>query len=206
MPFLCRMRAIGAALIVVLWSGVTGIGVAAAEEPSEFVKTLGERAIAVLTAEGSTPEGRKAQYRDLLSEGFAVNTIARFVLGRHWRAATPEERDEYLELFRDFVLDTYSQRLDGYAGETFEIIKSLPLDERDTMVSTEIRGAEGPAIRVDYRVRSHEGTNKIVDILVEGISLVVTQRAEFASVINREGFDGLMELLREYSAGDTVSN
>ncbi len=206
MPFLCRMRAIGAALIVVLWSGATGIGVAAAEEPFQFVKTLGDRAITILASEGSTPEGRKAQFRDLLNEGFAVNIIGRFVLGRYWRAATPEERDEYLVLFRDFVLDIYSQRLDGYAGENFEIIESIVIDKRDTMVSTEIRGAEGPAIRVDYRVRSHEGTNKIVDILVEGISLVVTQRAEFASVIKREGFEGLLARLREYSAGDTVSN
>lgn len=206
MPLLRRMGAVGAVLIVALWSGASGIGAAAADGPAEFVKILGERAIAVLTAEGSTPEGRKAQYRRLLSDGFAVNTIGRFVLGRHWRAATPDERDEYLELFRDFVLDTYSQRLDGYTGETFEVIESRPVDEQDTMVSTEIGGSTGSSIRVDYRVRSHEGDHKIVDVLVEGISLVVTQRAEFASVINREGFDGLMELLREYNAGDTASN
>ena len=206
MPFLCRMRAVGAVLIVVLWSGATGIGVAATDEPAQFVKALGERAIAVLTAEGSTPEARRAQYRELLDEGFAVNTIGRFVLGRYWRAATPEERDEYLRLFRDFVLDTYSQRLDGYAGETFEVIKSRPLDEQDTMVSTEIRGSTGPSIHVDYRVRTHDGTHQIVDVLVEGISLLVTQRAEFASVINREGFEGLLARLREYGSGDTVSN
>ncbi len=206
MPFLCRMRAIGAVLIGVLWSGATCIGVDAAEEPSQFVKTLGERAINILTSEGTTPEGRKAQFRDLLDEGFAVNTIGRFVLGRYWRAATPEELNEYLVLFRDFVLDTYSQRLDSYAGETFEIIKSQPLDEQDTMVSTEIGGTDGPAIRVDYRVRSQAGIHKIVDVLVEGVSLVVTQRAEFASVINREGFDGLIEILRRYGSKDTASN
>ncbi len=206
MPLLCRMWAIGAVLGVALWSGAAGIGVAASDEPAQFVKALGERAIALLTSEGSTPEGRKQQYRKLLDEGFAVNTIGRFVLGPYWRAATREERDEYLVLFRDFVLDTYSQRLDGYAGETFDVIKSQPLDERDTMVSTEIRGSEGPAIRVDYRVRSQEGIHKIVDVLVEGISLVVTQRAEFASVINREGFEGLLERLREFGAADTAAN
>ena len=206
MPFLRPMRAFGALLIVVLWSGAAGIGAAASDGPAAFVKALGERAIAVLTTEGSTPEERKAQYRELLDEGFAVNTIGRFVLGRHWRAATPEERHEYLKLFRDFVLDTYSQRLDGYAGETFEIIKSQPLDEQDTMVSTEIGGSDGPSIRVDYRVRTHDGTHQIVDVLVEGISLVVTQRAEFTSVINREGLDGLMELLREYDGGGTAAN
>ena len=206
MPFLRRTRAIGVLLIGVLWSGAAGIGVAAAEEPSQFVRTLGERAINILTSEGTTPEGRKAQFRDLLDEGFAVSTIGRFVLGRQWRAATPEERDEYLGLFRDFVLDTYSQRLDGYAGATFEIIESQPIDEHDTIVSTEIGGTDGPPIRVDYRVRSQAGIHKIVDVMVEGISLVVTQRAEFASVINREGLDGLMERLREFSGAATAAN
>ena len=104
-------------------------------------------------------------------------------------------------LFREFVLDTYAERLDGYAGETFEVVKAQVLDERDTMVSTEIRGTDGPAIRVDYRVRAIGGVHKIVDVLVEGVSLIVTQRAEFASVINREGLDGLIARLRQYESG-----
>ena len=169
------------------------------EDPSSFVKQLGDRTIAVLTNESFSAEDRMTQYRQLLREGFAVNTIARFALGRYWRAATPDIREEYLGLFQEFVLDIYSKRLNGFSGETFTIIKSQPIDETDTMVSTEISAADGPAIRVDYRVRVHNGALQIVDVLVEGISLIITQRSEFASVINRDGLEGLMDRLRQYN-------
>ena len=182
------------------WGGVSALSQATSPDASsEFVKRLGERTIEVLSNESYTAEDRMDRYRELLREGFAVNTIGRFALGRYWRAASPELREEYLVLFQEFVLDIYSKRLDGFSGETFTIIKSLPIDETDTMVSTEISGGDGPPIRVDYRVRSHDGNLQIVDVLVEGISLIITQRSEFASVINRGGLEGLMDKLRQYN-------
>lgn len=199
-------RAFGIALLVILWSAVATPAIAGSEDSARFVKSLGDRAIMILSDESSTSESRKIAYRDLLNEGFAVNTIGRFVLGRYWRAATDDERSEYLGLFRTFVLDTYAERLDSFTGETFQVIQTQPIDDKDTIVSTEIGGSDGPPIRVDYRVRSHKGTNKIVDILVEGISLIVTQRSEFASVINREGFEGLMDRLRQNEIGDSAAN
>ena len=198
MSLIRRIWAVGVILVAVPWTDTAGSAGDVTNEPSRFVQSLGDRAISVLTNEGYSAGDRKARYRNLLDEGFAVNTIGRFALGSYWRAATPDERDEYLGLFREFVLDTYAERL---AGETFEFVKAQVLDERDTMVSTEIRGTDGPAIRVDYRVRAIDGVHKIVDVLVEGVSLIVTQRAEFASVINREGLDGLIARLRQYESG-----
>ncbi len=201
-----RVRTFGTALLVVLWSATAVPVLAGSDDPAIFVKSLGDRAIMVLSDENSTPESRKIEYRRLLDEGFAVNTIGRFALGRHWRVATEDERMEYLDLFRIFVLDTYAERLDSFTGETFAVIESRSLDDKDAMVSTEIGGESGPQIRVDYRVRSHDGTLKIVDVMVEGISLIVTQRSEFTSVINREGFEGLMARLRQYDSGGYLTN
>lgn len=181
------------------WGGASALSQASLDAPSEFVRQLGDKTIEVLSNENYSPEDRMEHYRDLLRDGFAVNTIARFALGRYWRKATPEVREEYLALFQEFVLDIYSKRLDSFSGETFTIIKSETVNETDTMVSTEISGGDGPSIRVDYRVRSHEGTLQIVDVLVEGISLIVTQRSEFASVISRDGLDGLLDKLRKYT-------
>lgn len=189
--------------IVPLAAALTWGGIAASanslEASSAFVKQLGDRTIEVLTNESYSAEDRMAHYRDLLRDGFAVNTIARFALGRHWRSATPELREEYLALFQDFVLDIYSKRLNAFSGESFTILESIAIDGSDTMVSTEISGGDGPPIRVDYRVRSQNDALQIVDVLVEGISLIVTQRSEFASVINRDGLEGLMDKLREYT-------
>lgn len=175
----------------------------AAVNPSSaagFVKTLGDSAIAVLTDKNTDRSERRRRYRELLDAGFAVKTIARFVIGRYWRMATPEQRDEYLRLFREFVLETYASRLDSYAGEKFKIVSAKPLDNKDTIVATEIGSGDGPPIRVDYRVRRRDDNYKIVDVMVEGVSLITTQRQEFASIINRDGIEGLLALLRERTA------
>jgi len=175
----------------------------AAVEPNAaagFVKTLGDSAIAVLSDKTVDKSERRRRYRELLDAGFAVKTIARFVIGRYWRVATPEQRDEYLRLFREFVLETYASRLDNYAGEQFKVVGAKPLDDKDTIVSTEIGSGDGPPIRVDYRVRRRAGDYKIVDVMVEGVSLITTQRQEFASIIDRDGIEGLIALLRERTA------
>ena len=188
-------------LAAVSWGGTAALSqTTSLDTPSEFVRQLGERTIEVLSNESYTAEDRMARYRELLRDGFAVNIIGRFALGRYWRTASPELREEYLALFQEFVLDIYSKRLDGFSGEIFTIVKSKTLDETDTLVSTEISGGDGPSIRVDYRVRSFEDKFQIVDVLVEGISLIVTQRSEFASIINRDGIEGLLEKLRQYTS------
>ncbi len=189
---------IGVAVVVAFSSLPSDAAGAPSHDPAKFVKWLGDEAIAILTTPNTIAEERKERYRDLLDRGFAVDIIARFVLGRHWRAATREQREEYRRLFREFVLDTYAERLDGYAGQTFEILEALPLGDVDTIVRTEIRQPDGPPIRVDYRVRQRREAFKVIDVQVEGISLITTQRSEFNSIIARDGIDGLLELLREH--------
>ncbi len=199
------MALVGAAVGVALWSSVFPAATEPTQKAADFVRSLGAEAIAILSTPNATDAQRNLRYRDLLDRGFALDTISRFVLGRHWRAASEEQRSEYRRLFREYVLDTYAERLSSYAGETFEVVKSLPIDDKDTIVSTEIRRPDGgPPIRVDYRVRQRsEQAHKVVDVHVEGVSLVTTQRAEFGSIISREGLDGLLELLREYDPAVT---
>ena len=141
---------------------------------------------------------RRVKFQEILDRDFAVNTIGRFALGRYWRAVTPDQQKEYLRLFRLFVLNSYASRLDGYSGQSFTVVEAHSIDDMDTLVNTEISQTNAEPLRVDYRVRAQQGDYKIVDVLVEGISLIRTQRSEFASIINREGFDGLLELMRNY--------
>ncbi len=196
------ITAVAVVLLLVFQPFAAGATETASDEAVQFVKKLGDDAVTILSTPDVADEERKQRYRKLLDQGFAVNTIGRFVVGRHWRTATPEQRATYLALYRSFVLDTYTSRLDGYSGQTFKVLKALPINAKDTLVSTEVTSGKSgsPSIRVDYRVRSRNGTLKIVDVVVEGISLIATQRSEFASVISRDGFDGLIELLRSHAA------
>lgn len=172
---------------------------AQAETASEFVGELAQNAIGVLVDEGRTNDARVEEFYRLLVEGFDLPLIGRFVLGIHWRRASAEQRAEYTDLFEQYLINTYASRLGSYGGETLQIKSERADANRDTVVSTEVLQKRGPVIKVDWRVRGNEGSYKVVDVIIEGISLVITQRDEFASVIRREGagVEGLLSQLRD---------
>ena len=168
-----------------------------AEDAADFIKKLGDETVATLAATEVSQDERIAKYQVLVERSFAMKTIARYVLGRNWRAATPEQQTEYLELFRAFVIDNYASKLDSFSGTVFRIVDAQALDEKDTIVSTEVQSPGNPAVLIGYRVRVRNGKYRIIDVIVEGVSLVATQRSEFASVVDRNGIEGLLDLLRE---------
>ncbi len=190
-------RSAGAAALFVLFSFHPSQAVSAG--PDSFVQDLGNRAIAVLNSEAITTFAeREAKLHDLLVESFDMKTISRFVLGRHVRSLSEPEFAGYEKLFTDFIVRVYAVRFGGYSGETFEVVKILDVVDGDSIVRTHILLGEGkPPIRADWRVRMFPEGYKIIDVSVEGISMLNTQRAEFVSVIERKGIDGLIDQLRQ---------
>ena len=194
-------RAAGFALVVVFAAVVARPAAAQTETASEFIATLGDGAIQMLVAEGLTDAERIANFRGLLLEGFDVPLIGRFALGVHWRRANAEQRSEYIDLFRDFLVQVYASRLGQYGGETLRVESSRTEGRGDTIVGSVILQRGGPPVKVEWRVRVRGEKYKVVDVIVEGISMVITQRDEFASVISRSGgnLEGLLAKLREKS-------
>ncbi len=153
-----------------------------------FITSLADKAIAALTEEGISRDQRVARFRALLNENFAVKYIGRWVLGRYWRKATYAERSEYLKLFENLTVTTYVDRFERYSGETLTVTKTVVKKAGDAIVYSQISRLEGvKPINVGWRVRAKEGDYKIVDVIVEGVSMGQTQRSEFASVIRRNG-------------------
>jgi phospholipid transport system substrate-binding protein len=163
---------------------------------SQFIKSLGDEAIATLRAPGMPLEQREAHFRQLLARGFDMEFIGRFVLGQYWRTASPEQQAEYLQAFNDYVLQVYSARLGGYAGEMLTVVSERPAGERDTVVNTRIDRPSGPPLEAQWRVRATQAGPRIIDVMVAGISMVATQRDEFAAVVQRQRVAGLIEVLR----------
>ncbi len=162
-----------------------------------FINTLGSRAVEILKTKGtSTFEQREAQFKELLVEGFHIKTISRFVIGKYWKQATDVQKKAYDDIFLAFITRVYASRFDAYNGETFELVETIKDAGGDEWVRTRIKRPDGgQAIAVDYRVRPFEGQIKVIDVVVEGISMLNTHRVEFASVVNKRGFDGLIEEL-----------
>ena len=170
------------------------------QQAKSFIDGLAGDAISALTAPGSTEEQRSQRFRRLLNDNFAVNTIGRWVLGRHWKKATKVERTEYLKLFEELLVVTYVSRFSSYSGETLTIYKTVPSGAHDvTVYSSIVRDKSQPPLHVDWRVRNRKSTLKIIDVIVEGVSMGQTQRSEFSSVIRQNGgkVEGLLVELRK---------
>jgi phospholipid transport system substrate-binding protein len=182
------------------------IPAAAAADPAAMISNLGSRALEVL-GKGATQSQRLERFRELLRQDFDVPGIARFVLGRYWNIASEEQRTEYVKLFEDYIVMAYATRLAEYTGETFKVTGSRP-DADGAIVSSQIVRPSGAApVKVDWRLTGRDGKYKISDVSVDGISMAVTQRSEFASVIQHNGgqVQGLITMLRQKTSGGGAS-
>jgi phospholipid transport system substrate-binding protein len=173
-------------------SSATAVSVAQSSQTAQgafkFVQSTAEAGLKFLSNPQSQQDEKKREFRKLLDSSFDLDTIGRFALGRYWNTATPQQREDYLVQFRRMVVDVYANRFDDYKGQKFEAKTFRAISPTDTLVTSYIKPVDGSAdIQVDWRVRSKGNTYKIVDVLVSGVSMSVTQRSDFASVIQRGG-------------------
>ena len=184
--------ALAAALILI---GLGGATASAAEEPRTFIDRLGNEAVDILGGSDPVAE-RQAALEDLLRRAFDFDTISRLVLGRFWHTATPEQQQAYQEAFATFVVQTYARRLADKRIDDFAITDVRTLSDRDTLVETVIEQPGEAPTRFGWRVRREGDGLKLVDVIVDGVSMVISRRSEFTSVVQREGMDGLIQSLR----------
>lgn len=172
---------------------------ARAATPAEFIRIAGDRTFQSLGDSAITDAERRQRFRSILKDVFDVPTIGQFVLGRYWRIANDAQKAEYLRLFEEFVVQAYTNRFKELGDKKFAVGVTQPVTEEDSLVQTEISESKGPPIRVNWRVRSLPRGLRVVDVQVEGVSMSITQRDEFASVIRTRGgtIEGLLAALRE---------
>jgi phospholipid transport system substrate-binding protein len=173
-----------------------GASTTSPEEASKFLDTLASHALNVLRSGELSLKAREAKVRSLLAENLDLLRIGRFVLGKSWRGASDEQKREYQRLFGQFVTQVYAKRLGGYSGEAFKIVKANTYGKKDALVLTEIARPSGPPLKAGWRVRKGTGGLKILDVMIEGVSMAATQRSEFGSVVKSRGVEGLLEILR----------
>lgn len=166
------------------------------EEASAFIEGLGARAVEVLRNQDISLEEREAELREIVADSFDVHQIGRFVLDQAWESASEAERNEYLSLFSDYVLQTYTKRLGGYSGQTLRIDEASVYRERLALVKTTIVQEGGDDIRINWLVRKKEDVLRILDVVVDGKSMTLAQKNEFKAIIQREKISGLIQLLR----------
>ena len=213
-----RRRVLGRLAIILFGIAVLaaspGRGHAAgAEDAGAFLTSLTDRAFAQLSDESLSMPERRQRFRVLFREHFDVPAIGRFVLGRYWRKAKPPVREDFLSVFEEIMVRRFAPKFAHSAETKFEIGLVRPLREKGQyMVASTVVRAEGEPLRIDWRVRNKDGRLKILDVLGQGISMALTLRSEYASVIKDSGgrVEGLVNKLRARIESDpdtqTTSN
>lgn len=189
---------VAALMLGAAWAGTAGAAEGHSNDQAvAFLEALGDKVLAIQASTAADVAGRRqSALEDLIRDGFDLDLTSRLVLGRHWGRATAGQRAAFKDLFAPYLLSTYARQLDAYRVETLAVVASKRIGERDFLVQTSIEG-NSEVVNAVWRVRAHNGDYRIIDVLVDGISLTLTERSEFASVIGRVGLEGTLALLRE---------
>jgi len=187
-------------IAALLIASAASLPVEARVDPAAFVDNLGRQLVVVVA--NPSKEARRAEFRRLFHKEFDVHRLSWFVLGRISRTMTPPERQQFLELFENYVIASYSDRLSDYVagGGAPRVIGSRP-DSDGVIVYSEFSPGSG-AMRVDWRLRPHQHAYKITDIIIDGVSMAASGRSELEGVAERNGWqpEAILAVMRQESA------
>lgn len=193
---------VGALVGIVLSAGF-GVSVKAdaIEDGSrQFIQVMADQAIQSLRADGLAQAERVKRFRVLFNDNFAVKSIGKFVLGRYWRKANDDEKKEYLSLFEDLMVISYVDRFGSYAGNALKLKNARTENKTTVTVFSEIKRPGGAKpIHIDWRVGTNGTIYKVLDIVVEGVSMSSTMRSDFGSIIRQKNgkVSGLIDELKK---------
>lgn len=171
-----------------------------AEKAEDFIKSTTAKGVEeIINANVSDAEKDKRFY-DLLNGALDMDFIGQFVLGRNWRTATPTQRADFIKVYRDLNIKTWSKRFNEFKGKNFVFKGTSPSTSKgQVFVDTEVPMDQGAPAKVLWRVREKGNDYKIVDIVIEGVSLAQASRSEYTSFIknNPGGLDALIKDLTD---------
>jgi phospholipid transport system substrate-binding protein len=192
-----------AALVVALavWLPVAPAAALDTKQAADFLANLQEKAASQL-GDTSVSEAEKEQrFRELFNENFDVPAIGRFVIARYWRGASEADRAAFLEVFENAMVQRFLPLLAENSSERFQIGSVTPDSNAEdmAMIDSRIERSQGEPYRVAWRVREREGQFRILDIVAEGVSMAITLRSEYGTVLKNNGgqLPPLTEALRE---------
>lgn len=195
-------------LLALLWSCLAA-PVGANQDPLTLVESATDKIIARIKEEGAAnleadPKRASALIEEYVLPYFDFNRMSQWVIGKHWKEATPEQRARFTREFRSLLVRTYAVALTKYSDQTIQYHPVNTANESQVTVKTEIIATSGPPVPMEYRMYLRKGEWKVWDVTIDGVSLVSTYRSSFAAEIRRFGLDKLIEdLASRNDAGTT---
>ena len=181
---------------------MTGSLQAAAPSPDMVVKETADGVIDRIKTQRAELEANPEKIYDVVNEliipNFDFVSMSKWVLGKNWKAATQAQRNEFMEQFKTLLVRTYARALLEYSDQE---IKYFPVEQKPNsnlaVVKTELTSSSAQPFPVAYRMHQKNEQWKVVDVAVDGVSLVSTYRGSFATQIKKNGFDSLIKELAD---------
>jgi phospholipid transport system substrate-binding protein len=185
------------------------VGAAAAESPPvQLVSRTVVDVLAVLNDPSLDLAARRQRIEVIAYDRFDFDTMSKLVVARYWKTFSDEQKDEFVEEFKEFLARSYGDRIDRYSKEEVAVVRETQTKGGDVKVMTKIVGGEFAGALVEYRLREtrgHPGQWLVIDVKVEGISLVLNYRDQFRSILSSGGPDKLLDALRRKNAENAAS-
>jgi len=166
-------------------------------EPRALIDDTADQIIAILAQKEKPEDQRVREIEEIAYKIFDFTTMSKLVLARNWRKMDKEQRAEFVREFRQALSRTYGTRLDRYDQEKVEIFGTQVEPRDDVSVKTRIVGGEFDKAEISYRLRKRSDRWRIIDVVIEGVSLVSNYRSQFAEILNTGTIDDLLAKLRD---------
>ena len=159
-------------------------------EEENFVTSFADSAISILSNDSLSDVERTSSFTELVMSSIDLNLISKFVLSKAWKDASDEQKESYLIAFKDYFINSYANKLDQYTGEKVDVVGSQEAGKYVIVESNIIReGTDTLKINLKWRLLNKNNQIKIIDLNIEGISLVIAQREEFQSFLANNDYD-----------------
>jgi phospholipid transport system substrate-binding protein len=189
-----------AVVLLAILCGVM-VGVVRAEvSRTAVVQQTVDAVVAVLADKSLTADQKRTKIQDIVYDHFDFNTLARLVLARNWKQLSPEQQKDFVEEFKKHLSMTYGKNVETYNNERAEVTGDRAEPGGDWTVKTKIVRPGAADVLLDYRLRQEDGGWKVIDVIIEGVSLVANFRSQFQEIVSNQGPQKLIDLLREKNA------
>jgi phospholipid transport system substrate-binding protein len=167
------------------------------EAPRALIDDAADKIVAILARRDEPAETRISEIEQIAYELFDFTTMSKLVLARNWRKMDKPKRAEFVREFKRHLSRTYGSRLDRYDQENVDVYGAQVEVRNDVSVKTRVVGGQFDGAEISYRLRQREERWRIIDVVIEGVSLVSNYRSQFAEVLNTGTIDDLLAKLRD---------
>lgn len=174
--------------------------------PIEVLEGMSDKVIAIVDKDPDilNDQARLREVADaIVVQNVDFVLFSKWVLGKNWRKATPEQRDIFIAEFTELMISSY---LATFTSEDYkhQVVRYKPprktKDPKKVMVVTEVEQLNGPLLDIRFRMHLSETGWMVYDVVIEGVSMVATQRSSISDIIRRKGIDGLIAMMEERNA------